>query len=172
MKSTAGWILITLVLIAAIAALMLTFGWAAGICAGLLLTAAFLLGLDQLYRSRSRQLARSMRPGETLVASGIVSEEFFDETPAVLVRDSGNRYRLLVADCRDEATVQSVTPVLRRHANPADRKCYIEVQTIEGRMHFAPRKGFLVAQQLEYAQRILEAIRATAAVPPSPLGES
>lgn len=56
--------------------------------------------------------------------------------------------------------MQSVTPELKGHANPYDLKSYIEANTIQGPMHFAPRKSFLVADQNAYAQEILDAMLA------------
>jgi hypothetical protein len=159
-----GWVILTLVLIAGLTALIMVYG-AAGVLVAVVAAVGFFFGLDRLYRWRSRRLARSMSPGETLVANGRVSDAILQETAAVLVNAAGNGYRLLVADARGAVPVQSVTPALTSHQNEYDRKSYIEFHTTEGPVHFAPRKGFLVAGQNEYAQEILDGILAGVSLP-------
>ena len=159
MNSKAFWILVPLVLIAIFTGLILiykVYGFIAGIC----LFVLFLFGLNRYHKWKASHLLQSILPGETLVSNGLVSESTYDEVAAILVRGSGNHYRLLVADKRGAVNVQSVTLELKGHENPYDLKRYIEVNTIQGPMHFAPRNSFLVAEQPAYAQQILDAMLA------------
>ncbi len=154
MKNATAWILITLVLIAAFTGLVLLYG-AYGFIAGCVLAVIFIFGLDRLHRWRSNRLFRSITPSETLVASGLVSESTYDETPAILVRGDENRYRVHVADSRGSQMVRSVASELTRHTNVYDMKKYIAMYTDQGVVHFAPRKGLIVATQPDYAQEVL-----------------
>lgn len=155
--SKAGWIIVALILIAGITVLVLLFEGAGILIAGAAML-LFLFGIDRLYRVRSARLARTMRPGESLVAEGIVSEGTYNESPGILVRDSSNRYRLLMADGREGEDVNSFSPTLATGSNPYDLKHYIELHTVRGPIRFAPRKSFFVAKQGEYAQQVLDAV--------------
>jgi hypothetical protein len=154
MKNTAVWKMIALALIGTIACVILVYGHN-GIIIGLVMVVLFFLGLDGGYRWRSNNLARSMKKGETLVASGLVSDSMFDETPAILVRIDENRYRIYVADTRGRQMVLSVSSELSRHNNIFDMKRYIEMFTDRGKVHFAPRKGISVAKQPGYANEVM-----------------
>jgi hypothetical protein len=159
MKSPALWILTTLLLVAAITALILIYG-IYGILASIAISIMFIAGLSGFYRWRRKRLARSILPGESLVANGTVSESTFDETPAILLRAAAGGYRIHVADARGSQVVQSAAPALTSHVNPADLKGYIELCTEQGKVHFAPSKGLGVSTQPAYAQEILSVIQA------------
>ena len=157
MNSKAFYVLVTLVLVAIFTGLVLAYK-AYGFIAGVALIVLFLFGLNRYHKWRAKSLLQSILPGETLVSNGLVSESTYDEVAAILVRGSGNNYRLLVADKRGAVNVQSITPELKGHENPYDLKRYIEVNTIQGPMHFAPTNSALVAGQPAYAQQILDAM--------------
>jgi len=157
MSSKTFWILVTLILIAIFTGLVMAYkvyGFIVGVSLGLL----FLFGLNRYHRWRASLLLQSILPGETLISNGLVSESTYDEVAAILVRGAGSKYRLLVADKRGAVNVQSVTSELKGHENPYDLKRYIEVNTIQGPMHFASTNRALVAGQPAYAQQILNAI--------------
>jgi len=155
MNNKTAWILITLVLVAAITGLIL-IDQVYGCIAAIFLVAAFLIGLTLFYKQRANRLMRSILPGEILVSKGMVSESTYDQASAILVHGPGENYRLLISDSRGAVTVQSVSPELKGHENPYDLKRYIEINTIQGPMHFAPANSSLVAGQAAYAQQILD----------------
>ena len=162
--SKTWWVVITLVLVGGFTALVMAYG-AVGVLVAILGSVLFFVGLDRLYRWRSNRLLRSMNPGERLVASGLVSEQTYDETAAALVRDDANRYRLLVADSRGATSVASVTSTLTGSGSPYDQRRYIELETDKGTMHFAPRRGLSAAAQAQHAQDVLDSI--LIALPPT-----
>ncbi len=155
MNSKAFWILVPLALIAMFTGLVLAYK-VYGFFAGLGLFVLFLFGLNRYHKWKAKGLLQSILPGETLVSNGLVSESTYDEVAAILVGGSGSHYRLLVADKRGAVNVQSITPELKGHENPYDLKRCIEVNTIQGPMHFAPTNSTLVAGQPAYTQLILD----------------
>ncbi len=162
MKKAAQLIMLALGWLSTTWGMIQSFGEVNGLIIGfalVVLPVALVFGLFISWKWRSNRLVRSMLPGETLVASGHVGERTLDDTPAILVRGTGSRYRLLVADSRGAVSVQSVTPRLKGHPKRDDPKRYIQVNTIQGLMHFAPRNSFRIAGQKAYAQRILKAMR-------------
>jgi len=159
MSKQTAWVLITLVLVAVITGLILV-DQVYGCIAGIFLIAAFLTGLTLFYKQREKRLMGSILPGEVLVSKGMVSESTYDQASAILVRGSGEQFRLLVADSRGAVLVQSVATELKGHENPYDLKRYIEINTIQGTMHFAPANGPLVAGQAAYARQILDGMLA------------
>lgn len=157
MNSKAFWILVPLVLIAIFTGLVLAYK-VVGFVVGIGLFVLFLFGLNRYHKWKASRLLQSILPGESLVSNGLVSESTYDEVAAILVRGPGNYYRLLVADKRGAVNVQSITPELKGHENPYDLKRYIEVNTIQGPMHFAPTNSTLVAGQPAFAQQVLDAM--------------
>lgn len=155
--SKAGWIVFALALIAGLTVLVLVYGEAGIFIAGAAMM-MLLVGIDRLSRWRSSRLARAIKPGESLVAAGIVSEGTYNESAGILVRDASNRYRMIVADGRESMEVNSFSPALATGDNPYDLKQYLELHTVQGPMRFAPRNSFFVAKQGEYARQILTVV--------------
>lgn len=160
MRSTVQ-ILLGLLVIAIGTILTLSLGRRTGFLALIALFAALFVAIDRMHRLRSRQLARSVTPGERVVANGLVSDSKWEETPAVLVQSDKSSYRLLVADRRKSLSVQGVFAPLVNSVNPKDPKMYIGVSTQNGVVHFAPRRGFFISGQESYAQEVLNQVLAS-----------
>lgn len=157
MNSKVGWLLVCFFLIFVFVVLGWFFGWV-GVIFGALVDFVFIVVLYQLYKRRSRNLEKSLDETETLVAQGTVSENTYDETPAILARGMGSSYRLIVADKRDSQVVISVAPVLKLHKNHHDLKRYLEFTTNKGTLHFSPRNSPLATQQPPYAEEVLKSL--------------
>jgi len=168
MKNLGTWILLLTLALIGLYRMTRLFGMVDGLVLwiGLILLIGILFfGIDRYHRWRSNRLVQSILPGETVVASGLVSENISDETPAILVRGFGNLYRVHIADSRGSQTVLSVSRELTRHVNAKDLKEYMELSTDQGEVHFAPRKEFLVFGQSEYAQEVLNELLANGVAP-------
>ena len=128
----------------------------AGLLSGIAVIAAFILGIFLFNQTRFRRLMRSIAPGETVVATGLVSGSLIQATPAILLRSHPAHYRLLVADPRGSQTVQSVAPVLTSHPALLDPSGYVALRTLLGAIHFAPRRGLMtMPEQRQYANGVL-----------------
>lgn len=94
-------------------------------------------------------------PGETLVAEGIV--HLLIVSPAKLVRQPGNHYRIYIADERGSRPIISVSSKLLEHpAIQIAPPMHIALQTEQGLVFFAPFSR--LHKQPDYAKKVLDGL--------------
>jgi hypothetical protein len=149
-------VFLILLLIAGIVLPLLNMRW--GI-AFILLVPVLLFGfLCYSFVVHKRQIGRlrqSVMPGETFVAEGYVGPN-----PAILTQTGHHSYRLLVGNELEPGERTSMDVKEIRDKLIGDRVKNIEMWTSSGEADFAPRTGFTVFGQPNYAQSVLDMLLA------------